>query len=131
MPITNWFRSLFGCKPAILSEFLVVSLENGDAEALIDALERNEFSMTERRFDDFCLRDDLIVDTASLRLDALNGRFAICSTLTLEEARKSQINVPTLSIDNRDVQLSTKYSDKLRNIARSYWEYKNIVTKTL
>lgn len=131
MPIPNWFRSLFGCKPEILSEFLVISLENGDAEALIDALERNEFSMTERRFDDFCLRDDLIVDTASLRLDALNGRFVICSTLTLEEARKSKISVPKLSIDNRDVQLSTKYSDKLRNIARSYWEYKNIVTKTL
>lgn len=129
MSITRWFRSLFLGRPAPLPEYLSHALENKDAGTLLDAHENQSFQMQVGSFDDFCLRDDIIIERAKLCLDGLNGRFRIVSELTLDEARVGNVPLPSLLIDNKSVALNESQSLRLRNIARSYWEKKAIVSK--
>jgi hypothetical protein len=105
------------------------ALENKDAGTLLDAHEHQSFQIQVGSFDDFCLRDDIIIERAKLCLDGLNGRFRIVSELTLDEARVGNVPFPSLLIDNKSVALNESQSLRLRNIARSYWEKKAIVSK--
>lgn len=77
---------------------------------------------------DFFGQGDVILNEATLRLEAAGGRVVIASTLTLTKLNVGEIDEPQIKLDSEITAVPEELSQTLKNIARCVWARKSILS---
>ena len=103
-------------------------ISSKDLPALAEGILLGKVPLRIALMNDFFGQGDIILNEATLRLEAAGGRVVIASTLTLAELNVGDIAEPQIRLDNEIMAVPECLSQTLKNIARCAWARASILS---